>query len=107
MQDLSRVAQKGAAAIIITPDSSAAWLPQLITLAQAGVQSHVTLFDRPSFGGQGNSVALRDTISQLDFTATLIKQGDVGQPLVEQERRGFWEFKVTGMGKAIATRKPA
>ena len=106
MRDLSRVAQKGAAAIIITPNGSASWLPQLVTLAQSGVQSHVTLLDRASFGGQGNSEALSDSIKQLDFTATIIHQGDVGQPLVEQERRGFWEFKVTGMGKAIATQKP-
>ena len=106
MRDLSRIAQRGAAAIIITPDSSSAWLPQLVTLAQAGVQSHITLLDSASFGGPGNSTALRDTIKQLDFTATIIHQGDVGQPLEEQERRGYWEFKVTSMGKAIATQKP-
>jgi uncharacterized protein (DUF58 family) len=106
MRDLSRIAQKGAAAIIITPDGSDAWLPQLVTLAKAGVQSHVTLLDPPSFGGHGNSEALRDTIKQLGFSATIIHQGDVGQPLEERERQGFWEFKVTGMGKAIATQRP-
>jgi hypothetical protein len=106
MRDLSRSAQKGAAAIIITPDGSTVWLPELITLARAGVQSHVALLDRPSFGGRGNSKALRENIQQLDFTATIIRQGDVGQPLVEQEPRGYWEFKVTKMGKAIATQRP-
>jgi uncharacterized protein (DUF58 family) len=106
MRDLSRIVQKGAAAIIITPDGSDSWLPQLVTLAQAGVQSHVTLLDRPSFGGYGNSEALRDTIKQLGFSATIIRQGDVGQPLEERERRGFWEFKVTSMGKAIVIQRP-
>ena len=84
MNDLSRVAQKGAAASIITADGSNAWLPQLVTLAQSGVQSHVTLLDRPSFGGQGNSERLRDAVRQLNFTANIIRQGDVGQPLVEE-----------------------
>ena len=106
MNDLSRVAQKGAAASIITADGSNAWLPQLVTLAQSGVQSHVTLLDRPSFGGQGNSERLRDAVRQLNFTANIIRQGDVGQPLVEEERRGFWEFKVSSLGKAIAVQRP-
>ena len=106
MRDLSQIAQKGAAVIIITADASEQWLPELVRLAQSGVQSHVTLLDRPSFGGQGRSITLRDTIKQLGFTATIIHQGEVGQPLAEQERRGFWEFKVTGMGKAIATQRP-
>lgn len=106
MRDLSRIGQKGAAAIIITPNGSAAWLPELLTLAQAGIQSHLTLLDRASFGGSGSSEALRDSIRQLGFPVTIIRQGDVGQPLVEQKRRGYWEFKVTGMGKAIATQRP-
>ncbi len=106
MRDLSHIVQKGAAAIIITADGSDSWLPGLVRLAQSGVQSHVTLLDRPSFGGQGSSLALHDMVKQLGFTATIIHQGDVGQPLEEHDRRGFWEFKVTGMGKAIATQRP-
>ncbi len=106
MRDLSRVAHKGAAAIIISSDGSGAWLPQLVTLAQSGVQSHVTLLDRPSFGGQGSSETLRDTIKQLGFSATIIHQGEVGQPLVDEERRGFWEFKVTGTGRVIVVQRP-
>ena len=106
MRDLSRVAQKGAAAVVITPNGSEAWLPELVTLAQAGVQSHVTILDRPSFGGASSSEGLSSSVRQLGFTASIIEQGAVGEPLHEQERRGFWEFKVTGLGKAVATRRP-
>jgi uncharacterized protein (DUF58 family) len=106
MHDLSRVAQKGAAAIVITADGSADWLPELVTLAKKGVQSHITLLDRSSFGGQGNSSAVQNAVRQLGFTASIIRRGEVGQPLEEQERRGFWEFKVTGMGKVIAVASP-
>lgn len=107
MRDLSRVAQKGAAAVVITPSGSDDWLPELVTMAQSGVQSHVTILDRPSFGGEGNSEGLRDSVRQLGFTASIIEKGAVGQPLHEQKRRGFWEFKVTGLGKAVATERPS
>ena len=106
LRDFSRVAQKGAAAIIITPNSDADWLPELTTLARSGVQSNVILLDRPSFDGQGRSAPQIDAIRQLGFTAHLIHRGEVGQPLHEQTRRGFWEFKVTGMGKVIAVSRP-
>ncbi len=106
LRDLSRIATKGAAAIIITPNSSAGWLPELTTLAKSGIQSNVILLDRPSFGGQGRSKPQIDAIRQLGFTAHVIQRGDVGQPLQDQERRGFWEFKVTSMGKVIAVSRP-
>jgi uncharacterized protein (DUF58 family) len=106
MHDLSRVAQKGAAAIIITSDGTTDWLPELVTLAKQGIQGHVILLDRPSFDGQGNTGRVRDAVRQLGFTASIIRRGEVGQPVEEQERRGFWEFKVTGMGKVIAVASP-
>ncbi len=106
LRDLSRIATKGAAAIIITPNGSMDWLPDLATLARSGVQSNVALLDRPSFGGQGNTQTLRDAVRQMGYSAHIIRQGEVGQPLHEREGRGFWEFKVTGTGKAIAVSKP-
>ncbi len=106
LRDLSRISQKGAAAIIITPDGTADWLPHLFSLAQKGIQSNVILLDRPSFGGTGQSDQLRDTIRQLGFMANIIRQGEVGQPLQTQAQRGVWEFKITAMGKAIPVRRP-
>jgi uncharacterized protein (DUF58 family) len=104
--DLGRIARRGAAAIIITPTDQADWIPNLLALGQRGVQSHVTLLDRPSFGGTGSSEGLRQAVRQLGFQAHIVQQGDVGQPLQEQERRGFWEFKITPTGKAVAVRSP-
>ena len=105
--DLGRIARRGAAAIIITATDQADWIPDLLALGQRGIQSHVTLLDRPSFGGVGNSNGLKQAVRQLGFQAHIIHQGDVGQPLQEQERRGFWEFKITPTGKAVAVRSPA
>ncbi|MCP4428843.1 MAG: DUF58 domain-containing protein [Chloroflexi bacterium] len=106
LQDLGRMARRGAAAIIITANNSADWIPDLLTLSRQGVQSHAIILDRPSFGGEGNSDGLRQAIRQIGGHAHITRQGEVGQPLQEQERRGFWEFKVTPMGKVITIRTP-
>ncbi|HIP69992.1 MAG TPA: DUF58 domain-containing protein, partial [Anaerolineae bacterium] len=106
LRDLGQVARRGAAAVIITPNTSAAWLPDLVTLAQKGIESHVILLDRPSFGGAGPSLALQESIHQLGFNATIIQRNEIGQPLLDQQRRGFWEFRVTGTGKVVAVRNP-
>ena len=104
--DLGRIARRGAAAVIITATDQADWIPDLLSLGQRGIQSHVTLLDRPSFGGTGNSEGLQQAVRQLGFQAHISRQGDIGQPLQEQERRGFWEFKITATGRAIAVRTP-
>jgi uncharacterized protein (DUF58 family) len=106
LQEFGDKARRGSAAIIITPESDARWLPQLPRLARRGIESHVLLLDRASFGGEGSSEALRRSINLLGFRCAVIRQGEVGHPLVEEEKRGFWEFKVTGTGKAVAVRRP-
>jgi hypothetical protein len=42
----------------------------------------------------------------LGFHCDLIRQGEVGIPLEEQQRRGFWEFRVTASGRAVAIQRP-
>ena len=106
LRDLSRIAQRGAAALVITPRASTEWLPQLATLARSGVESTVLLLDRPSYGGEGASAPLLDAVRGLGFEARVIHQGEIGRPLLETERHGFWEFKVSGLGKAVAVRRP-
>ena len=106
LRDLGHLAQRGAAAVIITPSASAEWLPELATLSRSGVLSHVILLDRPSFGGEGRSLPIRDAVRMLGYSADVIHQGDLGDPTQEQERQGFWEFKVTSLGKAVAVKKP-
>jgi uncharacterized protein (DUF58 family) len=106
LRDLGRIAKRGTTAVIITASSSADWLPNLLPLAQQGIQSSVILLDRPSFGGEGNSLALREAIRQLGFPCDVIRQDEVGIPLEEEQRRGFWEFRVTASGRAVAVRQP-
>lgn len=106
LEELGDVARRGSAAIIITPTADAGWLPQLGQLSRRGLDSHVLLLDRPSFGGEGGSEALRATIALLGYRCQVVRRGEVGRPLIEEERHGFWEFKVTGTGRAVAVRRP-
>jgi uncharacterized protein (DUF58 family) len=107
LQELGDVARRGSAAIIITPTADTGWLPQLTQLSRRGLESHVLLLDRAGFGGAGNSEALRATIALLGYRCRLVRRGEVGRPLIEQEHHGFWEFKVTGTGRAVAVRRPS
>jgi uncharacterized protein (DUF58 family) len=106
LQDLSHTAKRGTTALIITPTGQSDWTPELMTLTRQGVQSNIILLDRPSFGGEGNSTGLVEAIEQQGFTSTIIKQGEIGEPLEEQVRRGYWEFRVTGTGKVIPVKSP-
>lgn len=106
LRELDETARRGSATLIITPTADAAWLPQLAQLSRHGIESHVLLLDRASFGGQDSSDALRGAIALLGYRCQIVRRGEVGRPLIEEARHGFWDFKVTGTGKAVAVRRP-
>ena len=106
LRDVAFIDEPDSTALIITPSGSGDWLPSLLEMAKRGVQAHVVLLDRPSFGGEGNTAGLRDAIQQIGFAAQIIGQGDVGVPLEEHRQRGHWEFQVTPMGRVITVHNP-
>jgi uncharacterized protein (DUF58 family) len=106
MRDLGQAARRGAAAVIVTPSDSADWLPELLRLSRQGIEGQVILLDRDTFGGKGSAEGLRNAVSRLGYNCTIIRQGELGQPLEDEARRGFWEFKVTGLGKVVTVRSP-
>jgi uncharacterized protein (DUF58 family) len=106
IQDLGQTAKRGTTAVIITPTVDSDWVPDLLSLAKQGVQSHIILLDRPSFGGQGQSEGLAAALQQQGFHSYTVRQGELGQPLEEQVRRGYWKFQVTGTGKVITVESP-
>ena len=65
LREFGDTARRGAAAIIITPSADTAWLPELTSLDRRGIECHVLLLDRESFGGAGHSEGLRRTINLL------------------------------------------
>lgn len=111
IQDLSHVVRRRSAVIMITPIGDDKWLPDLLQLAQRGITCNVVLLDRDSFQegpwpATGISKSLQDAVRQHGLDCYLIRQGQVGQPIEEAARRGFWEFKVTATGKVITVRSP-
>ncbi|MEW5989006.1 MAG: DUF58 domain-containing protein [Chloroflexota bacterium] len=106
LRDLNQVARRGVSAVIVTPSGRADWLPALLPLAQRGIQGHVILLDRRSFGGQGNSQGLAEAIRELGFPCQVIRQGEMGRPAAEMERRGYWEFRVLATGKVVTMKSP-
>ncbi len=106
LDDFVRVARRGSAVVVMTPSGEPGWLPGLLNLTQRGIQTQVVLLDRASFGDDGNSRGLFDAIRHYGLSSLLLRQGEVGKPVEEPERRGFWEFKVTGTGKVFTVRSP-
>jgi uncharacterized protein (DUF58 family) len=109
LRDLGQVARRGSAVLVVTPSDHEDWLPDLLHLTQRGIRSNVVLLDRNSFsGGQDHSSteALREAVRRLGVNCFVVKQGEIGQPIDEQERRGFWEFRVTGTGRVVTIRSP-
>ena len=106
IHDLSRIARRGSAAVIITATTGAAWLPSLLALAQTGVQAHVILLDRASFGASQANLGLRDAVRQLGFDCHVVRRGDLGLPPDPGERHGYWQFKTLATGKVVVLRRP-
>ena len=106
LHDLSRIARRGSAAVIITPTIRADWLPSLISLAQSGVQAHVTLLERASFGAAQSNLGLQNAIRQLGFDCHVMHHGDVGLPPDTDERHGYWQFRTLATGKVVVVQRP-
>ena len=106
LRELGRSARRGSAAVIITPTVDAGWLPQLAQLTRQGVECRVVLLDRASFGGEGHSEALRQAINRLGIRCAVVRRGELGRPVATEAHHGYWEFRVTGTGKAVAVRRP-
>jgi uncharacterized protein (DUF58 family) len=108
--DLSQVVRRGSAVMIITPSGEVSWLPDLLDLARRGINCSVILLDRDSFSDisetGGGSEGLRKSLQRFGVHSHVLRQGEIGQPYEQEERRGFWEFRVTGTGKVIVVRDP-
>ncbi len=106
IQDVGRLAKRGSAVAVITPNGEADWHADLSGLTRQGIKASVILLDRPSFGGAGNSHTARDLIRRQNIACHIISKGELGEADDERQRQGFWEFKVTRTGKVFTIRTP-
>ncbi len=110
LADINRIARRGSAVVIITPSGQTSWLANLFDLSRRGVSSTIVLLDRGTFGDQsgqaGVSEGLRKSLRQYGFQGHVILEGQIGRVLDMEDRRGFWEFRVTGTGKVVTVKDP-
>lgn len=106
LHDLSRMARRGSAVVIITPTLDVEWLPALITLAQSGIQAHVTLLERASFGAAESNLGLHDAIRELGFDCHVVRRGDIRLTLDTANQQGYWRFKTLATGKVVVVQRP-
>ncbi|MEM7333989.1 MAG: DUF58 domain-containing protein [Chloroflexota bacterium] len=101
--DLKRMARRGTAVVLITPDFQLDWIPQLNGLQRSGVQTHVTLLDQNSFGGIGKTDALEQDLQRIGVQTLRVQKGELG--LAPEATQKNISYIVTGTGKAIMTRQ--
>jgi uncharacterized protein (DUF58 family) len=108
LRDVRQAVNRGATAVIVTPNASPDWLPELLPLAQKGVRLNLILLERRSFGDpSANSYGLQTAARQLGFDCRLLRQGELRPPEPDaDQRRGFWEFRTLATGKVITVKSP-
>ncbi len=100
LADLSKIAKRGSAVVVITANGDLDWLPALVQLGQSGIDSTVVLLERESFGGQGNTAVLQDAIRHLDFACYRIPKGALGNPLLARAEKPK-SYRISPLGKVV------
>lgn len=100
--DVKRLARRGTAVTLITPDFATHWVPHFAALRQSGVKLYTTLLDRSSFGDTVSQKALQESLHQIDSAVHIVRQGELGQ--APEKAISNQEFIVTGTGKVVQRR---
>ena len=90
--------------IVITPNTQSDWIAQLIPLHRRGIVPTVLLFDPISFGGTQDVRGALSALADLEITRYVITRDVLDRPEAHPGLRGQWEWQVTPLGRAIATR---
>lgn len=94
--------------IVITPSTSPAWMDSLLRLAKGSgaARAEVILLDPRSFGGSSSPEPLLNALVARGVAATTLRAADVRLISGSYGELNRWEFKVTGYGRAIASKTP-
>ena len=105
---LGRVAPsigRNASLLVVTPSTDARWVGRLLLLMRRDVVPTVLLLDPHSFGGAGDMGAVKTALQQLNVQHYVITRDVLDRPEARPGRRGHWEWRVSGTGKAIAVER--
>ncbi len=108
LESWSRVARRDSTVAVITPSGEADWLPPLLRALTRGVAASITLLDRASFGGDGQSEMsqLLSALTELGVPCRVVRAGMEFEHLVPLAYRGLPRFKVGATGRAYLVREP-
>ena len=93
--------------VIITASTAGRWVEDLLPLLRRGAVPTVLLLDPRSFGGERDIAPVEDLLAQLGVAHTTITHDLLELPEARPGRRGQWEYRVLGTGKAVPVRRPA
>ncbi|MBN1641570.1 MAG: DUF58 domain-containing protein [Anaerolineae bacterium] len=90
-----------------------AWVDVLLPLTRSGRAPSAVLLDAPSFARAEGATAVtgpvegaRALLARAGVPVHVIRQGHPFPPLAPARRRGYWEFKVSPLGRAVVVRRP-
>jgi len=96
----------GASLVLITPDASGKWTEPLLQLSGSGVTPTVLLLDPVTFGGTVSPASATAQLEELGIAHTLVPSDLLDQNDARRGSQESWEWRVTGLGKAVPVRRP-
>jgi uncharacterized protein (DUF58 family) len=103
---------QGTTVLVITASCDPDWLDALLPLTRFGVAPSVVLLDAASFAGpqpprsSAGVQAMQDLFAGAGVSATVIDRDYPLHPADTTPKRGYWEFKVSPLGRAVLVRRP-
>lgn len=95
-----------ASLVIVTPAVGGEWVETLVPLLRRGVTPTVLLLDPVSFGGSGDARGTTALLSDLGVAHYVITRALLDRSEARPGRRGHWEWRVSGAGRALPVRRP-
>lgn len=92
--------------VLITSSIDTDWLKSIISFRDRGVVPTVLLMDPHSFGGEGTSDTLYQTLYGLGIASYVITPDYLDENLLHRKATNVWEWRVTGTGRAVPIRRP-
>jgi uncharacterized protein (DUF58 family) len=92
--------------IVITPAVHANWIQALVPYQRCGVMPTVLLFDSASFGGTGDARGALAVLTEMQIAHHLITRDMLDRPEAQPGHEGYWEWRASPLGKAVAIQKP-
>jgi uncharacterized protein (DUF58 family) len=103
---------QGTTVLVITPSCEPGWVDALLPLTRHGIAPSVVLLDAESFVDEQPATLssevrrMRDLLANAEITTHIIQKGYPFRHVMPPKQRGFWEFKVSPLGRAILVRRP-